>query len=84
MQCIDSAKREQSLETQTLARSGYQKRNICDRCGFNARHPSQVSIVFLDGNRLNVGRQNLRTYCANCVAEIAAVPSSRSGLVPDF
>ena len=82
--CIDAVKREHSLEAQTLHKSGYQKRNTCDRCGFVSRHPSQVSIVFLDGNRLNVGRQNLRTYCANCVTEIAAVPSSRSGLVPDF
>ena len=84
LHCINKSREEASLESQVLNKSGYQKRNTCDRCGFQAKHPSQLSIVYLDGNKLNVGRQNLRTYCANCVAEIVAVPASRSGLVADF
>lgn len=85
MDCIGEHKKVKSTEAQALINSGYKKRNECDRCNFTARHHSQLCIIFIDGNRLNVSRSNLRTYCANCVSEIAALPSSnRSGLVPDF
>lgn len=84
MVCIADKNKRESVENQTLIKSGYKAKNSCDRCGFVSRHPSQLSIVFLDGNKLNVGRQNLRTYCANCVAEIVAVPEKSSGLVADF
>lgn len=82
--CIDATKHEKSLENQALVKSGYKKKNECDRCHFQAKHQSQLSIVYLDGNKLNVSRLNLRTYCANCISEIAALPSSKGGLVPDF
>ena len=82
--CLSDKTKKQSKEAQALAKSGYMLRHECDRCHFVAKHHSQLKIVFLDGNRFNVGRQNLRTYCVNCIAEIAALPSSRSGLVPDF
>ena len=85
LHCIEQAKQEKSLEHQALVKSGYKKRNECDRCHFVAKHPSQLTITYLDGNRLNVSRQNLRTYCANCIAEIAALPSkNKGGLVPDY
>lgn len=85
LSCIDEAKREKSLEHQSLLKSGYKKKNECDRCHFPAKHHSQLSIVYLDGNRLNVSRLNLRTYCANCIAEIAALPArNKGGLVPDY
>lgn len=71
-------------EEQALAKSGYKMSRTCDRCHFAAKHPSQLSLVYLDGNKFNVGRQNLRTYCANCVAEIVAMPLGSSGLVADF
>ena len=82
--CLSDKSKNQAKEAQALAKSGYTLRHECDRCHFIAKHPSQLKIVFLDGNRLNVGRQNLRTYCVNCVAEVAALPQHKSELVPDF
>ena len=84
LSCEKVKKKEQSLENQSLLRSGYLKRHECDRCHFQSKHPDQLSIVYLDGNRLNAVRTNLRTYCANCVAEITAMPKSKGGLVADF
>lgn len=84
MPCATAKKQAKSPESQALLRSGYQKGKGCDRCGFKAKHPSQLSIAYLDGNRLNATRQNLRTYCANCVAEITVIPPNKSGLVADY
>lgn len=84
LSCIAAEKHEKSLEQQSLIKSGYKKKHECDRCHFQAKHTSQLTIVYLDGNRLNVTRQNLRTYCANCISEISALPNNKGGLVPDF
>jgi len=85
LSCIDESRQEKSLENQSLLKSGYKKKHECDRCHFQAKHHSQLSIVYLDGNKLNVSRLNLRTYCANCITEIAALPASnKGGLVPDY
>ena len=84
LSCEKIKKQEKNLASQVLSQSGYQKRHECDRCHFQAKHLAQLSIVYLDGNKLNAGRLNLRTYCANCVAEIAAMPGTKSGPVADY
>lgn len=83
--CGKEKKKEKELANQLLAKSGYAKKKICDRCGFNCRHPSQMRIVYLDGNKLNVSRTNLRTHCANCVIELVYNPSAKkSDLIADY
>lgn len=82
--CINLKKKRKSAEVRALLQSGYKKKTHCDRCNFQAKHPIQLSIVFLDGNRLNASRDNLRTYCANCIAEVSVLPVRRSSLVPDY
>ena len=82
--CINKRKKDKTVQSQLLNSSGYKKKSTCDRCNFQARHHSQLSIVFLDGQLANVSRTNLRTYCANCIAELSVMPSRRNSIVPDY
>lgn len=42
------------------------KEGICDECGFVAKHPCQLDVDHIDGNRDNDDPSNYRTLCANC------------------
>ena len=50
--------------------AGYKKKPTCDRCGFKARHHSQLLVYHVDGNLNNCELRNLKTVCLNCVAEL--------------
>lgn len=83
--CLNELKKQNELPNQLLSKSGYIKKKNCDRCNFISKHHTQLKIVYLDGNKLNVGRDNLRTYCLNCLAEISVMPQNKkSDLVPDY
>ena len=49
---------------------GYKKKPACDRCGFRAKHPSQLLVFHVDGNLNNSSQRNLRTICLNCAADL--------------
>ena len=49
-----------------LQRSGYKKNKKCELCGFKARSPSQLDVLFVDGDLRNAVATNLKTVCANC------------------
>lgn len=51
--------------------TGYKKKPACDRCGFKARHPSQLLVYHVNGDLNNCELRNLKTICLNCIAEIA-------------
>jgi hypothetical protein len=83
--CIIEDKKNKELSNQLLNKSGYIKKKTCDRCNFVSKHQSQLKITYLDGDKLNVSRSNLRTYCLNCIAEITAMPlSKKTDLIPDY
>lgn len=83
--CLNTIQKEKELSNQLFSKSGYIKKKNCDRCNFISKHHSQLKIVYLDGDKLNVSRSNLRTYCLNCLAEISALPQNKkSDLVPDY
>ena len=65
--------------------SGHKKKPACDRCGFRARHASQLLVMHIDGNLSNTELRNLRTVCLNCVADLKRSDSTwRPGdLQPD-
>ncbi len=42
------------------------KKTKCDKCNFIAEDRCQLSLIFLDGNKKNVEKNNIKTYCANC------------------
>ena len=83
--CIKQVKKDNELGNQLLLKSGYVKKKVCDRCKFISKHPSQMKLIYLDGDRLNVNRENLRTFCLNCVAEFNNLPQvKKSDLIPDY
>lgn len=51
-------------------RMGYRKKPHCDKCGFKAKLPRQMSVFHVDGNLSNVDSFNLKTICANCKVEL--------------
>ena len=65
--------------------AGYKKKAACDRCGFKARHPSQLLVYHVDGNLNNSELRNLKTICLNCIAEINRLdlPWKPGDLEPD-
>ena len=56
--------------------SGYKKKPTCDRCGFKARHHSQLLVYHVDGNLNNCELRNLKTVCMNCVADLKRTDST--------
>jgi ribosomal protein S27AE len=65
--------------------SGYKKKPTCDRCGFRAKHASQLLVYHVDGNLHNSELRNLKTICLNCTEEIkrADFPWRPGDLEPD-
>lgn len=42
------------------------KKPHCEVCGFIAVDKCQLDIVYLDGNKKNKNKSNIKTICANC------------------
>lgn len=83
--CIKDQKQKKKQPEQLLKRSGYKKKNKCDRCGFNSKTSSQMNIYYNDGNTYNVSMSNLRTYCSNCLIEVKTNPAAgRTDIIADF
>jgi hypothetical protein len=68
-------------------KSGYRKKERCDRCGFKAELPAEQLMVFhVDGNLRNNDFSNLKTVCLNCRPAVykSRLPWKPAGIVPDF
>ena len=68
-------------------KSGYRKKDKCERCGFKAKHPEdQLRVFYLDGNLRNNTSTNLKTVCLNCQVDVykSKLPWQAAELVPDF
>jgi hypothetical protein len=67
-------------------RSGYKKKEKCEKCGFKFRHAEQATVFHLDGNEDNNDWLNLKTVCANCAIAVkhSNLPWKASGLTADF
>lgn len=66
--------------------AGYKKKPTCDRCGFKARHHSQLTVYHINGDLNDCATLNLKTVCLNCVAEIVRLelPWRAGDISPDF
>ena len=66
--------------------AGYRKKNTCDRCGFQARHASQLMVYHVNGDLRDSELRNLKTVCLNCAALITRqdLPWRRGDLEPDL
>jgi len=51
-------------------RSGYKKKERCDKCNFKSRVPEQMFVWYLDNNIQNNNWSNLKTVCSNCKIEL--------------
>jgi hypothetical protein len=67
--CI-KRKRKEKPPVPRWQSAGYKKKPQCDRCGFKAKFSSQLLVYHIDGKLTNVGLNNLRTVCLNCVEEV--------------
>ena len=87
-QCNACLRKGRKLKAQTprWKTAGYKKKPTCDRCGFKARHHSQLAVFHVDGNLNNCELINLKTVCLNCMQEITRLdlPWRRGDLEPDY
>jgi hypothetical protein len=42
------------------------KHNCCEECGFVPVDMCQLDIMYVDGNKKNKEKSNIKTVCANC------------------
>jgi hypothetical protein len=67
-------------------RAGYEKKEVCEKCGFKSKHPEQFNVFHTDGDLTNCRSNNLKTICANCQRTLQKEGSrwKQGDLVPDF
>lgn len=70
----------------TWIKSGYKKKEACEKCRFRFKFPEQAFVYHIDGNVENADWLNLKTICANCQIELAhsKLKWKPSSLVADF
>ena len=67
--CINRG-RKKKVPTPRWLLSGYTKKRICDVCGYQSKHGSQIRVHHMDANLNNAELLNLRSVCLNCSALI--------------
>jgi hypothetical protein len=79
-------KRKKPAAIPQWVRSGYKKKNQCEKCGFHSRYKEQLYVFHVDGSLNNVKPANLKTVCANCQIEIAkeGLGWQQGDLIPDL
>lgn len=66
-------------------RTGYKKKDNCERCGFKFKYPEQSKVHHVDGDLTHNDWINLKTICVNCEVELTHAPGKwrNSKIVPD-
>lgn len=66
--------------------AGYDKKDLCEKCGFTSTHSEQFNVFHVDGDLNNCRPSNLKTVCANCqrILQKEGVRWRQGDLVPDF
>ena len=82
--CIRRGKKLKKV-TPRWQSAGYKKKATCDRCGFCARHQTQLTVFHVNGNLNDCELRNLKTVCLNCIEEITRLdlPWRSGDLEPD-
>jgi len=85
--CIRLSKKIKAAKPRWLT-AGYKKKPTCDRCGFKARHHTQLTVYHINGNLNDCATLNLKTICLNCVAEVVRLELpwriGDADIIPDF
>jgi len=84
-QC-DSCAKGARLKKPRWAQSGYKKKTICEKCGFESKYNEQFDVYHIDGNLDNCRSANLKTICANCqrILQKEGVKWRQGDLIADF
>jgi len=87
--CASCIRKGKKLKPQPPAwfRSGYKKKDFCEKCNFRAKNPiKQLFVYHVDGNLKNTDWINLKTVCANCQIELVGsrLAWKPATIVPDF
>lgn len=66
--------------------AGYRKKDVCEKCGFKAKHSDQLDVYHVDGDLNNCALNNLKTVCANCqrILHREGIKWRQGDLVPDL
>jgi len=66
--------------------AGYEKKDTCEKCGYQSPHSEQFNVFHVDGELTNCRPSNLKTICANCqrIMQKEGVVWKQGDLVPDF
>lgn len=82
--CARKGKRVKEMPGWT--KTGYKKKNTCERCNFISKTAQQIFVFYIDGNLKNNTWTNLRSVCANCRIELNASKTTwrESTLVADY
>ena len=67
--CLRLAKKKKPPKP-NWSKSGYQKKMVCDKCGFKARWADQIIVFYADGDLKNTKKNNLKSICLNCTIEL--------------
>lgn len=81
--CIHK-QRHRIPEVPGWVRSGYKKKDRCDRCNFKFKMADQSRVYYIDGNTNNNNWSNLKTICLNCQIEANTSRWKPGNLQPDF
>jgi hypothetical protein len=68
-QCIRKNKQSADL-IPSWVRSGYKKKDRCEKCNFKSRTLEQMFVWYVDNDYTNNNWANLKTVCANCKIEL--------------
>jgi hypothetical protein len=65
---------------------GYEKKSVCEKCGFKSNHEEQFNVFHIDGDLKNCRPNNLKTICANCqrITQKEGIRWKQGDLRPDF
>ena len=68
--CDQCYRKKRKIAPPGWIRSGYKKKDKCERCHFRFKFSEQSHVYHLDGDMSNNDWFNLKTICANCAIEI--------------
>ena len=83
--CLRKGKKNKPAHPRWL-QAGYKKKSTCDRCGFKAKHASQLMVYHVNGDLNDCELRNLKTICLNCATLLTRqdLPWRAGDLEPDL
>jgi hypothetical protein len=68
--CDQCTRKKKSPKPPAWVRSGYKKKEKCERCGKLIKFEEAAVVYHIDGNIKNADKFNLKTICLVCEVEL--------------